>query len=98
MICRHYHQTTIISDDDARSLEIKAISQENKILSFITKFGMTGISAEDIQSEAGLPPRTPITSIRRALTNLEHAGKVRRIGEVEGRYGQPIGAYVAVSS
>jgi hypothetical protein len=96
VICRHYFQTTIVSDEEARTLTQKAISQENKILSFLEKQGSIGTSAENIQESGILSPRTPITSIRRALTNLVFSGKAIRIGEVEGRYGQPIGLYVAV--
>lgn len=93
MMARSYFQTTLISEEKARSQNIKNISQENKILDFFSLFPSATVTAEDIQEKAILHPRTPITSIRRALCNLERKGKIQRVRETTGRYNMPIGVY-----
>lgn len=52
------------------------------------------LTADDIL--AHLPENTPITSVRRALTNLANQGEVEKCGQVEGRYGRPINLYKMV--
>lgn len=97
MEARSYFQTTLLNQDDARSLNLKAQSQENKILSFLTiRHGE--YTAEEIRSFGVLHPRTPLTSYRRALTNLSNKGKVIRIRETKGQYGVPVGVYRVVGS
>jgi len=39
----------------------------------------------------------PITSIRRALTNLCNTGRIIKSGQVPGQYGRPINVYKAVT-
>jgi len=96
-MARAYYQTTLLSPEQAEELSIKAISQEACILSFLRQYPNMSVTAEAILSAGILARGTPITSVRRALTNLCHAGKVCRTGEKEGQYGQPIGQYRAVT-
>ena len=67
--------------------KFKARSQQDTILSFFCANPMRGFTPFDIQ--ARILPGAPITSIRRAITNLAQAGKLKKTESMaRGRYGK----------
>jgi hypothetical protein len=88
-----YHQTVLIPMDQAEEYDLKAQSQEERILRFMRKFSMIEFTCESVESYNILPRNTPHSSYIRALANLLRDGKIKRCGQVKGRYGRPIHAY-----
>ncbi len=73
--------------EDTNKLEVsnqKAKNQEEVIYNYIVSYG------ECTPFEASvILPNVPITSIRRAITNLEKRGKLTKTGVKIERYGKP---------
>lgn len=85
-----YHVTQDLTQTQLDLFETAAQRQED----FVVKLFMRKrrpLSAEEIKQE--FPPSVPITSIRRALTNLSNAGVVEKCGQDKGQYGRPINIY-----
>jgi hypothetical protein len=89
----HYHQTQpYLTTDQVERYTTHAISQEGEILRFFQSRPNVEYSPERVQEL--VLPTAPITSVRRALTNLTDAGElVQGAGSVLGRYGRPIGTW-----
>ena len=69
------------------SSKFKARSQQDTILSFFCENPMQGFTPFDIQRD--VLPGAPITSIRRAITNLAQARKLKKTESMaKGRYGK----------
>ena len=83
---KSYYNTTNEKGATLFDSERKAQSQEEKILTFfqthLDQFSPTSIKRLVL-------PNSPLTSIRRAITNLTKAGKLKKTGiKVLGTYGK----------
>lgn len=88
---------TIQADSRQTSLfEVKAITQGVKILQFFKSYPNHEFTAEEIH-EIVFPlnhHNIPITSIRRAMTNLANKGKLVKTGNKRrGNFGKPINTW-----
>tara|TARA_R110002020_G_scaffold221997_2_gene430306 strand:- start:5309 stop:5584 length:276 start_codon:yes stop_codon:yes gene_type:complete len=82
-----YYNTTNLKGDELKTSHKKTISQEQKILE-IFKNHQIPLSPTDIFSN--FFKKTPLTSIRRALSNLTRDGKLEKISKKKiGSYGKP---------
>tara|TARA_R100001463_G_scaffold1619_1_gene7053 strand:+ start:1486 stop:1785 length:300 start_codon:yes stop_codon:yes gene_type:complete len=80
-----YYNTTNIKGDELKTSQNKAVSQENKIFDLFTE--QVWMSPSDAYHE--FDARFPITSIRRAFSNLTKQGKIYKTSEKElGLYGR----------
>lgn len=89
----HYHQTqSYLTTDACEGYEIVAKTQEEFVLEFFMARPGMAYSPERVQEL--VLPHAPLTSVRRALTNLTDAGELVQ-GElsVPGRYGRPVGTW-----
>jgi len=85
-----YHNTTGQTGTTLNLFEQKAQSQEEKILSFM-RYIQTWATPEVIHSQVA-SDRTPITSTRRAITNLYKKGLLIKSDSADGTglYGRPV--------
>jgi len=85
-----YHQTQAqLTIDQREHYEITARTQEELVLAFFQDRPGLAYSPERVQEL--VLPSAPITSVRRALTNLTEAGELRKAEQmVPGRYGRPV--------
>ena len=84
-----YHETGIVSADDRERYEQQAGSQEEIVLEFFRKRPGLSYSPERVQEL--VLPSAPLTSVRRALSNLTHAGElVKTEITTDGRYGRAV--------
>jgi len=82
-----HHNTTHETGKTLTSYEGKAKSQETRILNYMKTFPRD-VSPTFVQ-EVILGGKVPITSARRALTNLtNHGDLVKSTTQVKGRYGR----------
>ncbi len=82
-----YHDTTTIENGFAR-VPASGWGQESLVLDHFRLMFPAQLTPEQVQ-EAVLP-NTPITSVRRAITDLAKAGHLIKCGQVKGRYGRPV--------
>lgn len=88
-----WYKTTPMTVEEEIKAENQAVSQENKILQHLKETGseLTAWQIKDIF------PSFEITSIRRALFNLEmKQEKIRQTGWVKERKGKTVGKYQAI--
>ncbi len=84
-----YYNTTNAEGRELIEHEHKAKSQELKILRFFMQQGMLGFTPSKIRRKV-FSDKTPVTSVRRALSNLTKAGDLVKTGsKSEGDYGRP---------
>lgn len=87
-----FHQTqNYLTDAQVEEYSKQAGRQEDLILGYFQRNHNLAFSPETIQ--AVLMPTTPITSVRRAITNLTNQGKLERVGHEAGKYGRPVGTW-----
>lgn len=67
---------------------VQAKKQNNIILNFFIKNPEREISASILEYNQVLHEDTPLTSYRRALNTLMNAGKIEKVGKVDGYYGR----------
>jgi len=85
-----YYNTTESTQPDLANYRLKAKSQEERILESLKQSQNRGQSFSPSLIKSVLFPGTPITSVRRALTNLTNAGElVKTDKQVRGPYGRP---------
>jgi len=76
----HYHNTLGIHGADLSIAEERALSQEEKVLELFQNNPEAELTPVDVHrilcEREKINPLTPITSIRRAMSNLTHAGKL----------------------
>ncbi len=88
-----YYNTTHRKGNELAAYRLSVKSQEDAILD------MFDIDDEFTPSEVwdALPPEmgaVPLTSVRRAITNLEQAGELEKTGRYRrGKYGRPEGIW-----
>ena len=71
--------------------EFQTGKQEAVILDFFNRNPGAKVTPEDVMRYHPRFQRTPITSIRRAFSNLNNAGYIEKLDEqVDGMYGKPI--------
>lgn len=91
-----YHTTTPEIPEDLCKLEAETRSQDKTILGIFKAYPYSRFTADEITFMLRDPML--ITSIRRALTDLEDEGEIKRVGFVPGIRGRLIGAYQLVSA
>ena len=88
-----YHNTNKEEGATLFSSEVKAVSQEDKILKIFQDNPNLRFSPEEIQEILG-EGNTPITSIRRAISNLSNSEKWAAIHKTDkmkkGNYGKMV--------
>jgi hypothetical protein len=67
---------------------VQAKKQNDIILNFFIKNPEREISASVLEYNQVLHEDTPLTSYRRALNTLMNAGKIQKVGKVDGYYGR----------
>ena len=83
-----YFNTTRLTNPELAECKEKAQSQTEVVLRFFQRHEGTNFSPEEVHRYLKLP-RVPLTSIRRAITNLEHLGKLVKTGNQRiGSYGR----------
>lgn len=74
-----------------REQERKALNQEERVLKFCQFMGTSAWFRIDEIHKKCFTERTPITSVRRAVTNLTDLCKLEKsAGTVPGPYGKPV--------
>lgn len=83
-----YFNTTGVTGNLLEDFNQKADSQECLIEGFFKRHGRRAFSPSDVQGE--VLPSAPLTSVRRAMTNLTHQGLLRKLDATKlGRYDRP---------
>ena len=71
---KHYHQTTNASPDELRRFQTAAKTQDGKVLDWFLAHRGQALTASQVHTgmlQVGvIPINTPLTSIRRAISNL----------------------------
>ena len=92
MATKSYHQTTHVAGQ-LEIFEKAAASQDQEILAYMRRHPphlgrRHSWTAEDLHLV--VLPNAPLTSVRRAMSNLYNAGLIEKQGEKLGKYGRPI--------
>ena len=83
-----YHNTTGLDDRALEERLEQAETQEERAEAFFRAREGRRFTPFEVQDQVF--PETPITSVRRAITNLTEAGVLRKTEETRpGRYGEP---------
>jgi hypothetical protein len=91
MTSHSYHnKTQLLTQKQLIEYENIAQTQDQKILNCFVEYPIYGITCDDIER---VYPDILLTSIRRSLTNLAHAGKIVKVGQREGQYKRPVNIY-----
>lgn len=86
----HYHNTTEAVDPQLKQYEQKAKSQEDKILAYFeSHLDDYVLLSPTLVLRHIFNNTVPITSVRRALSNLTRDGFLQMSGKVMGPYGRP---------
>lgn len=84
----HYHNTTNSRGPELARYEREAATQDEAVAAVYRKHAPFGLSPS--QCHRALGTQAPLTSIRRAITNLAKAGVLVKTGDqVRGQYGRP---------
>jgi len=82
-----YYNTTRIEGNDLRRAHRQTETQQEKILSFFKKHWIMAFTPFDVQAEC--LPDAPITSVRRAITNLTDDNRLVKLQEYKiGKHGK----------
>ena len=85
-----YYNTNKLAGFDLKEANRKASTQEDRILHFFERNRGNRYSPEDIQMYCQMATR-PLTSVRRAITNLTSEGHLRKTTDMKpGLYGKPV--------
>jgi hypothetical protein len=91
---RSYYNTNKLSDVDFLEAIGRARSQQEKILIYFKLHPGRGLAPHQIKA-ALFSDKTPITSIRRAITNLEQDGLLIKTDRmIEGDLGAPVHTWI----
>ncbi len=86
----HYFNTTYLRGVLLNEYQSRAETQDDRILEWFRQNPMISATPEDVQRIV-LESRPPLTSARRALSNLTKAGHLEKLPEQRpGSYGRPI--------
>jgi hypothetical protein len=87
---RSYYNTNKLSDVDFLEAIGRARSQQEKILIYFKSLPGRRLAPHQVKA-ALFPEKTPITSVRRAITNLERDGLLIKTDRmIEGDFGAPV--------
>jgi hypothetical protein len=87
---RSYYNTNNLSYLDFLQAIEKAKSQQEKILIYFKSLPGRGLAPHQVKA-ALFSEKTPITSVRRAITNLEQDGLLIKTDRmIEGDFGAPV--------
>ena len=93
-----YHNTTESTGGELRFFAEAANSQEKKIFRFLSKNAGRHFTPSDIWA-AVFDRRVPLTSVRRAITNLTNEGHIEKTSiQRGGPYGRPEFCWVRTAS
>jgi predicted ArsR family transcriptional regulator len=84
-----YHNTTHETGSDLDKYEASAKSQEGRILAYFKSHLPVRVLLTPTMINAKLFADVPITSVRRALSNLTKKGLLVKAGKEKGPYGRP---------
>ena len=85
-----YYNTNKLKGFDLKEANRKASTQEDRILHFFERNKGNRYSPEEIQTYCQMATR-PLTSVRRAITNLTSDGYLRKTNDMKpGIYGKPV--------
>ena len=88
-----FHNTTNLAGAQLELAEVKAASQEDVVLSFCMKHRNMLVTPEIVH--ASVLQNAPLTSVRRAMSNLTRAGKLKKTeAMVKGQYGARVHCWV----
>ena len=73
-----FHNTIELTGRDLQSAQTKARSQSEIILDYFQRFDDVWLTPFQVQKRT--LPNAPITSVRRSMTDLTKAGKLRKTG------------------
>jgi hypothetical protein len=83
-----YYNTTGLGDEALAERIAQAETQEERIRLYFEARPQLHLTPFEIQEK--VLPQTPVTSVRRAITNLTEQGTLRKTDHMkDGRYGQP---------
>ena len=88
-----YHARQDLRQIQLAAYEESARSQEADILIFMKMHPSLSVTAESLKDYFIPVKEAPLTSIRRALTNLSNTGQIVKTGTVQGQYRRPINTY-----
>lgn len=89
---RSFYNTTEASGSELDRYQDKAEAQEDKILGFLASNSPIWFTAEELQRAVFIKQPPPLTSVRRALTNLYKQNKIVKSDTADGMglYGRPV--------
>jgi len=86
-----FYNTIELAGDQLTQARTQVRSQEDRILALFQRYRLSWTPADVL---VYMPARTPITSVRRAMTNLTAKGLLKKIPLSEktrvGYYGKPV--------
>lgn len=84
-----YYNTTALRDADLRAARAQTMRQEDAVLDYFRRHPGAMFTPEQIH--AAVMPDAPLTSARRAITNLTNEGAlVKTTAQRRGKYGKPV--------
>ena len=84
-----YHNTTELSGDELKQAIDKAVSQDDKVLIYFRNNADKEFTPSEVHKEI-FPANVPLTSVRRALSNLTRKGYLEKTdNQKTGVYGRP---------
>lgn len=84
---RPYHNTNGLEGEELQLAMFKAVTQEQRVLLVFRKEAL--LTPEDVHRH--FPAGTPLTSVRRAMSNLTKRGVLRKtIIRTRGKYNAPV--------
>ena len=85
-----YYNTNNLKGDELEKAERKAETQESKILKFFSIYRKKYFAPHQIV-DILFYDNTPLTSVRRAITNLEQKGLLTKTNNmIDGPFGKPV--------
>lgn len=84
-----YFNTTDVSGAELARYQDAALSQEERLLAYFEAGGHYLLLTPTNARILVFSNKVPITSVRRALSNLTRDGKLRTSGQTKGPYGRP---------
>jgi len=88
-----YHNTTDVVGQELNKYDLKATNQDDRLLEYFmnafTRDGSYVLLTPTAALKRVFDNRIPITSVRRALSNLTRDGKLQKSGKTRGPYGRP---------
>lgn len=84
-----YYDTTAVSERDRKKYAHAALRQDDSILQ-VFRQSENPLTPSEVHSLLYLGSTTPLTSVRRSITNLTNKGMLRKSGQKKiGMYGRP---------